>query len=147
MRNNIASVGIYIFVCVIYVQVYNLQGEMAGYGRKRQRRPSNRFAQVKLCIHNKSDASNASILVEEHKLIANLYDGYVNVTRQLMQNYIIILNLCEHSTQDLLPAVKYMINAASITEEVDIECVYRCGAESLPSDVTTPPCGHATTST
>ena len=97
---------------------------------------------VQLSTHDKSAASKIELLlaivVKEHKIIANLFDSYVNVTRQLMQNEFVILNLAEKNNEDIIQAAKYAVNAAGIMDEIDYETAYRKGAERRNADTPRP---------
>jgi hypothetical protein len=69
----------------------------------------------------------AAIIAKQHKMMHNMNDSIIDLTRRLMRNEIVILNLKECRQDQLSTAVLYAFNALGFTAEVDYETMYRRG--------------------
>jgi uncharacterized coiled-coil protein SlyX len=122
--------------------------------RKRRRRPSNRFEGVaeidigslndfkleledlqqdicKVNTHNTSSETKiellSAVVAKQHKVLYSMNDSFSVLTKRLMNNEVVILNLRECNFNDLAKAVMFTFNSIGYQEEIDIETLYRRG--------------------
>ena len=93
---------------------------------------------LKVNTQDKSSATKtellAAIVAKQHKVMYNINKSIIELTRRLMNNEIVILNLRECIQDDLAQSVLYTFNAFGYTAEIDYEVMYRRGPPREDTD-------------
>jgi hypothetical protein len=79
----------------------------------------------------------SAIVTKQHKMIVSMKDSLLNITKNMLQNEFVVLNLKEIPNEDrdsLCQSVIHLLNTMGFTAEIDFELLYRRGAPRDSSD-------------